>query len=206
MPRDRGTAAEAGVDTGAGTPAPDASHLPGESGIWVLILGDLTIFTLFFATFTYYRGQSLALYVEGQQSLHQSFGALNTVLLLTSSLFVALAMNALRRGGDAAAAVLLGLAFACGGGFLTVKWFEYGEKLRAGITLTTNEFYSFYYVLTGLHMVHVILGMGVLGFMAWGALRGRGPRRLVLMESGASFWHMVDILWVLIFPLLYLMK
>lgn len=183
------------------------AHLPGESGIWVLILGDLVIFTLFFATFTYYRGQSLALYAQSQQTLHQSFGALNTVLLLTSSLFVALAMNALRRGADGVATGFLALAFCCGAGFLTVKYFEYGEKLRAGITLTTNEFYSFYYVLTGLHMIHVILGMGVLSFMmkgAWGG--GESPRRIVLMESGASFWHMVDILWVLIFPLLYLMK
>lgn len=183
-----------------------AAHLPGESGIWVLILGDLVIFTLFFATFTYYRGQSLALYAQSQQTLHQSFGALNTVLLLTSSLFVALAMNALRRQGDRVATGLLALAFCCGAGFLTVKYFEYGEKLRAGITLTTNEFYSFYYVLTGLHMIHVILGMGVLSAMAFGAWRGAGPRRIALMESGASFWHMVDILWVLIFPLLYLMK
>jgi nitric oxide reductase NorE protein len=180
---------------------------PGEAGIWVFILGDLVIFTLFFATFTFYRGQSLALYTESQQTLHQSFGALNTVFLLTSSLFVALAMNALRREADRVATGLLALAFCCGAGFLTVKWFEYGEKLRAGITLTTNEFYSFYYVLTGLHMIHVILGMGVLTFMCWGAWRGGGgPRRIVLMESGASFWHMVDILWVLIFPLLYLMK
>lgn len=191
---------------GEGNPSPAGSHLPGESGIWVLILGDLVIFTLFFATFTYYRGQSLALYTRSQQTLHQSFGALNTVLLLTSSLFVALAMNALRRQAGRMATGFLALAFCCGAGFLTVKYFEYGEKLRAGITLTTNEFYSFYYVLTGLHMIHVILGMGVLAFMCWGAWSGRGPRRIVLMESGASFWHMVDILWVLIFPLLYLMK
>ncbi len=187
--------------------SPVAPHLPGETGIWVLIFGDLVIFTLFFATFTYYRSQSLALYMQSQQTLHQSFGALNTVLLLTSSLFVALAMNALRRDGNRAATGLLASAFCCGAGFLTVKYFEYGEKLRAGITLTTNEFYSFYYVLTGLHMVHVIIGMVVLLFMAKGASTpGMDARRLVLMECGASFWHMVDILWVLIFPLLYLMK
>ena len=199
MPHDR--------DTGEHAVSPAVAHLPGESGIWVLILGDLVIFTLFFATFTYYRGQSLALYTQSQQTLHQSFGALNTVFLLTSSLFVALAMNALRRHAERMATGFLALAFCCGAGFLTVKWFEYGEKLRAGITLTTNEFYSFYYVLTGLHMIHVIIGMGVLLFMARGAWSGgQGPRRIVLMESGASFWHMVDILWVLIFPLLYLMK
>jgi nitric oxide reductase NorE protein len=131
-------------------PAPATGpHLPGEPGIWMLICGDLVIFTIFFATFTYYRGQSLALYTQSQATLHQFFGAVNTVLLLTSSLFVALAMNALRRDGNRAAVALLALAFCCGAGFLSIKYLEYGEKLRAGITLTTNEFYSFYYVLTG---------------------------------------------------------
>ena len=97
-----------------------------------------------------------------------------------------------------------------------VKIIEYSEKLSAGITITSNDFYMYYYIFTGLHFLHVLIGMGVLVFLWYRArLAAKNSlardtavieKDMVLVESGASYWHMVDLLWIVLFPLLYLMK
>mgnify|MGYP001592191656 CR=1 FL=1 len=188
-------------------PRTTARHLPGEVGVWVFILGDMLVFALFFIAFTYYRSQNVPLYLESQRTLNQGFGVLNTMLMLSSSWFVALAMQAARRHLAAISTRLFALAWLCGLGFVVVKVFEYGEKVRAGITLTTNEFYIYYFTLTGIHLMHVLIGMGVLALL-WHRVRKPAGADLnfVLLESGASFWHLVDILWVVLFALLYLVK
>ncbi len=88
-----------------------------------------------------------------------------------------------------------------------VKFFEYREKILAGFMLTTNDFYMYYYMFTGLHLMHVLLGMGVLTYL-WTVARTGDfrPQNINVLESGASFWHMVDILWIVLFALLYLMR
>jgi len=184
-----------------------AAHLPGETGVWVFIMGDMLMFAAFFVTFMYYRAADEALYAESQRTLNQHLGVLNTFLMLTSSWFVASAMRAARADlPDLVRRLVVG-AFLCGLGFVAVKFFEYREKILAGFTLTTNDFYMYYYVFTGLHLMHVLLGMGVL---AWMRRVARGPSLdadgVNALESGASFWHMVDILWIVLFALLYLVK
>ena len=88
-----------------------------------------------------------------------------------------------------------------------MKYFEYGAKLRAGYTITTNDFYMYYYLLTGLHLIHVAIGMGVLSFVWTTARAGVFDERTVnVLESGATFWPMVDVLWIVVFALLYLMR
>lgn len=176
----------------------------------------MLVFGLFFGVFTYYRGLNPDIYVQSQASLNQSYGALNTLLLLLSSWFVVMAVSDIREGlnrhgkvnpSTKRAAVLFSLAFLCGCGFTTVKIIEYSEKISAGITITTNEFFMYYYIFTGLHFFHVIIGMGVLIFLWQKARAGvSGDSDLVLMESGATFWHMVDLLWIVLFPLIYLMQ
>jgi nitric oxide reductase NorE protein len=178
-------------------------YIPGETGIWVLILGDLIVFSLLFCVFLYYRGQSTDVFTQSHRHLNQFFGALNTFLMLTSSWLVASAVQRARQGSGRITPLLLG-ALACGSGFGIVKVFEWGEKIRAGITLTTNEFYMFYYMFTGIHMGHVLIGMGVLTFMV---LRTRhGGIKVQHLESGAIFWHLVDLLWIVLFALLYLVN
>ncbi|MEA3301513.1 MAG: cytochrome c oxidase subunit 3 [Pseudomonadota bacterium] len=181
-------------------------HMPGEEGVWVFILGDMTVFALFFAVFAWYRGVDPALFTASQQTLNAGYGLFNTCLLLTSSWFVVLAMNAARRHLNNQAALLLVLAFLCGLGFSLVKFLEYGEKIAAGLVPTTNNFYMFYYILTGLHFVHVVIGMVVVLFMAHRARRGIRGGDMGFLEGGASYWHMVDLLWIVLFPLIYLMK
>lgn len=189
------------------------THLPGEPGVWVFILGDMLMFALLFGVFVHYRAQDPALYLQSQTTLNQGFGALNTLLLLTSSWFVVGAVQDARNHRTDRGCTRIILAFLCGAGFIIVKFFEYREKISAGSTLTSNDFYMYYYMLTGIHLLHVVIGMGVLIFL-WRTLRQsalspntRSPESVVAhLESGASFWHLVDMLWIFLFALLYLMK
>lgn len=189
------------------------THLPGEPGVWVFILGDMLMFALLFGVFVHYRAQDPALYLQSQTTLNQGFGALNTLLLLTSSWFVVGAVQDARNHRTDRGCTRIILAFLCGAGFIIVKFFEYREKISAGSTLTSNDFYMYYYMLTGIHLLHVVIGMGVLIFL-WRTLRQsalspntHSPESVVAhLESGASFWHLVDMLWIFLFALLYLMK
>jgi len=182
-------------------------RIPGEPGVWVFVFGDLMMFSLLFGVFLYYRGQDVELFARSQVHLNQVLGVVNTFLLLSSSWFVALAVEAARRNLGRVTPVLLLLALACGAGFGVVKFLEYSDKVRAGITLTTNDFYMYYFVLTGIHFMHVLLGMGVLAALARYTWDGRYDARTIRnLESGASFWHLVDLLWIVLFALLYLIK
>lgn len=182
-------------------------HLPGEAGVWVFILGDMLVFAAFFIVFVFYRAEDVDLYAQSQRHLNQHFGALNTFFMLTSSWFVALALKAARRDdGPRCRQLLLG-GLGCACGFMLVKGFEYGEKFEAGFMLTTNDFFMYYYMLTGLHLFHVLIGSGVLIYLR--QRTGSGPvlpSTLQTLESGASFWHMVDMLWIVLFALLYMMR
>jgi nitric oxide reductase NorE protein len=167
----------------------------------------MSVFALLFGTFVFYRAQQTDLYKQSQATLDQNLGALNTLLLLSSSWFVAFGVCAVRRARTSLAPAMFAAGFVCGLGFVAIKCLEYGAKLRAGIAINTNNFYAFYFMLTGLHFVHVVLGLGVLCAL-WAASRApltKAPQ-IALVESGAIYWHMVDVLWIALFPLLYLLK
>jgi nitric oxide reductase NorE protein len=182
-------------------------HLPGEPGIWIVICGDLMLFSIMFIVFLFYRRDDPALFQASQSQLNQSFGLINTFFMLTSSWFVAMAVEAARTQRIKATVVLFRLGFACGLGFAIVKIAEYAQKIRAGIVINTNDFYMYYYVFTGIHFLHVLIGMGVLAFMAHYATKGDfAPSTIGHFESGACFWHLVDLLWIALFALLYLLK
>lgn len=181
------------------------TRVPGESGFWVIILGDLTAFALLFCVYTYYRGLDVGLYLESQERLSRLYGAINVALLLTSSWCVVEGIEAFRRRVTDRARRLFGAALLLGIGFVLVKVVEYGEKVRDGIVATTNEFFMFYYVLTGIHLLHLLIGLGVLAWMrAKAKSQWSAQRDIELMECGGLYWHMVDLLWVALFTLLYL--
>ena len=182
-------------------------RMPGEEGIWIFIFGDMLVFSLFFSTFLYYRGQDVELFAASHAQLSQLFGALNTLLMLSSSWFVATAVQGARRNRPRAPRACFLLAFVCGAGFVLVKYFEYGAKIRAGITLNSNDFFMYYYMFTGIHLLHVLIGMGVLLYLARSSWAGRYDGNTVRnLESGGSFWHVVDLLWIVLFALFYLVK
>jgi nitric oxide reductase NorE protein len=182
----------------------EREHVPGQRGMWLFVIGELWIFACYFACYAFDRGQNHALYLEGQRQLSQGFGVANTMVLLTSSLFVALSVQAMREGKQRDASTLLVSGGACGVAFLIVKSVEWYLKLSAGLTISASGFFMYYYMLTGLHVVHVLLGLGIFAYL-WRPLQaGRNP--VAALETGATYWHMVDLLWIIIFALLYLVR
>ena len=183
------------------------THLSGESGVWVFIIGDLMVFGLFFVVFVYDRSLEVPLFTQSQATLNQTYGAVNTFLMLSSSWLVALAVHAARDNLVKITSCLILLAGACGVAFVVVKSFEYSEKISAGYYITSNDFYMYYYMLTGIHLMHVGIGLGVLTFL-WHTSRtdSLDEKCITTFESGASYWHLVDIVWIILFALLYLMR
>jgi len=190
--------------TGATRKAP--GHVPGEEGLWVFIGGDLVVFAVFFITFAVYRQQETALFEASSALLDKRLGLLNTLLMLTSSWFVAQAVAAARSGSGGQARRLLIGAIMLGTGFVVVKGFEYSAKIAAGITLNTNTFFINYYMFTAIHLVHVIIGLGVLIYTFRQLEPDGSPSGgIALIEGGGAFWHLVDLLWLALFALLYLL-
>lgn len=180
-------------------------HISGESSMWFFIIGDLLIFGIYFVCYMYYRGQNQDLFLQSQQHLNQGIGVVNTVILLTSSLFVALATESIRGGKKARALQLMGIAYAFGVAFPLLKIIEWLPKLSAGLTPGENLFFTFYYLMTGMHLCHVVLGLAILGFVMRD-LRVSDAPNIKFVETGGIYWHMVDLLWIVLFALLYLMR
>ena len=181
-----------------------------EDGVWVFVFGELSMFTLLFATFLYYRAASPDVYQASQAALLHGMGAFNTLLLLASSYFVAASTAAMRRPDQSALALRrMRLAIACGGGFVLVKTLEYGHAFHAGHDVLSNGFFMFYFTLTGIHLMHVLVGLGLLGLLHT-QLKNRhaeaGHVSPALIGFSTNFWHMVDIVWIVLFPLLYLLR
>ena len=138
-----------------------STRLPGGEGIWVFIFGDLLIFSLFFIVFLDYRAEDLALFRQAANTLNLTFGLFNTIVLLVSSWLIVGALKAYRNKQFAWLERFSWGGLLCGTLFLILKIFEYKEKIEAGHYVTTNDFYMFYFVLTGIHLFHVFIGLGV---------------------------------------------
>lgn len=180
-------------------------HLPGDVHMWVMVLGDLLIFGAYFVIFMVHRTMAPQSFLDAQQHLNLNIGVLNTLVLLTSSWFVARSVLAARRGDHPAAVRLTYLGAGCGVLFIGIKAYEWTSKIAEGHTMAGSEFFMFYYMLTGVHLFHVALGLLIMGIVVR-ELRNRRKRRMSMVESGATYWHMVDLLWVVIFGLLYVMR
>lgn len=175
-----------------------------EDGIWVFVFADMCMFALFFLVYLMERNAQPLLYISSQAKLDQTLGTLNTLILLLSSWFVVLAVRALKKSAQRSASLFLALAFSCGVAFIGNKVVEYSAKIADGITILSNDFFMFYYILTGIHLAHVVGGMIVLLVLFINTCKGKyGPRNIAAVESGGVYWHMVDLLWVFIFPLIY---
>ncbi len=188
-------------------PLPPA--LQGDVAVWIFILAELLAFGVFFLAYAFARARNPALFDAAQASLDRQSGVINTLLLVSSSALVAYAVAVVRRA-DAnaarrAATALLG-AIVCGLGFVLVKSSEYAIHFAAGMELSSSTFSMFYLGLTGFHFFHVILGLVVLAVLwrqtAAGVYR---PDDANGLESGAAYWHMVDLVWLILFPLVYVM-
>jgi nitric oxide reductase NorE protein len=191
-------------------PAPVESptrRIPGEEGVWVFVLGDMTVFAMFFATFMYSRAKNPDTFARDHASLNVALGTVNTVLLLSSSLFVVLAVQKVMAGTHRSAPRLFGAALACGLGFVVVKAVEWTHLFSGGKTVGSGEFFSYYFMFTGIHLAHVLIGCAVLSrLIAISRKPQLTGRDAMMCEAGGIFWHMVDLLWVVLFALFYLMR
>jgi nitric oxide reductase NorE protein len=202
----------AGAVHDAGALTDGTSHarrlaLPGDPGVWVFIAADVFAFGLFFALFTWGRLHHTALYEESRQALDANIGLLNTVILLTSGWFMVRAVEGARAGSRPRTVLNLSLAMTVGAAFAVTKVLEYTSKIQAGITMLSNEFFMYYFVFTGIHFLHFVIGMVVLAVcLSKARTQALDAGFKVWIESAASYWHMVDLLWIVLFPLLYLQR
>ncbi|WP_298232393.1 cytochrome c oxidase subunit 3 [uncultured Azohydromonas sp.] len=185
----------------------DEIRLSGDITMWFVIVLEMFTFGLLFVVYAFARAKDPAMFRAGQSSLDLRQGAINTVILLTGSWCVARGVHALRSSRVNTGARWLWSAAALGIAFLLVKGLEYKQKLRAGYDMSSDDFWMFYYLLTGFHFMHVaaaVLIVAAIAFLVprrqWTATDTQAP------ETAAVFWHMVDLLWVVLFPLVYVLR
>jgi nitric oxide reductase NorE protein len=187
--------------------APDIPRLAGDLAVWLIILAELLAFGILFLSYAFARTFDVALFNDAQSTLDLNSGAINTALLITGSWCVVRAVQAVKRDASAIGAHWLMAALACGSGFVVIKLMEFSAKADAGIDLSTNTFYMFYFLLTAFHFLHVLAAMVFLTILLVKTHAGRyGSHDHHALESGAAFWHMVDLLWIVLFPLIYVMR
>ncbi|MFI5510315.1 cytochrome c oxidase subunit 3 [Mycobacterium sp. NPDC051804] len=184
-----------------------ARRIPGESGTWVFLFGDMVVFGVFFVTFMVERAKEPDVFDVARTSLHIGVGVANTLVLLSSSLCVVIALGAIRAGAKSIATKAASAAIACGLLFVGLKIFEYVALTTSGHGPGANDFFLYYFILTGLHLFHVCIGVGVLMFLLTQTRRSEfSPARTSAIEGGACFWHLVDLLWIVLFAVLYLVS
>lgn len=181
--------------------------LPGDLAVWFFIFAELLVFGIAFLSYAIVRIQNVEMFNKYQLTLNSEIGAVNTVLLITSSYFVVRAIHAIRLNDIKNCIFWLYASLGCGAGFLLLKSLEFYDKFSNEINLSTNTFYMFYLSLTMFHFLHVILGMIILFAVTIKAQRGGySAQEHIGIETGASYWHMVDLVWIILFPLIYIIR
>lgn len=183
---------------------PEQRRVPGEPGIWLVVIADVVVFVVLFGMYLHYRAEQPALFAASQARLTDGFGFANTVVLLSSSLAVVAAVNATRLGRSADASLAFTVAMGLGVVFMVLKVTEWSVKVHHGLSPDTNDFFAMYFVFTALHLLHVTVGLAALFFARRIAVAGaRGHHDQGLVQSAGVFWHLVDLLWLLLFPIVY---
>ncbi len=177
---------------------------PGGILIWIIILLELTTFGIALIALVVSSKSNPQLYHSSRLMLNPTFGVINTLFLLTGGFFMAEAVRQLKNNPTNKAAANTLFAIVSGLAFLGLKSAEYYEKIEHGLGMEYNSFFTFYWLLTGFHVVHVIVGVFILAFMYKGIKSTHSPISIENFEAGAHFWHMVDLIWLLLFPILYL--
>ena len=187
---------------------------PGDFAIWIIIYVELITFALLFLGYAFSRRANLEMFNSSQLVLSQTSGFINTFILITSSYFVVKALQSVRnmnednyREFNKQASKWLLFAIICGVSFLVIKITEFTHIFSMGIHLSTNNFFMFYILLTGFHFMHVLLGSIILfNIYQKTKIYGYKPNEYSGFETGASYWHMVDLLWIVLFPLVYIIR
>ena len=174
-------------------------------GVWTFLATEMLLFGALFTAYAVFRAKYPALFYTEHLKLDRALGLTNTIVLITSSLTVVLGIDAIRKGKARHFQMYYGATILLGALFLCVKFFEWSAEFRHGKFPGTNVFFSLYFMMTGLHGIHVFLGMCVLAYVVVLAGRGRLSESYTTpAEMSGLYWHFIDLVWIYLLPLLYL--
>ena len=184
-------------------------------GMWLFLYTEIILFGGLFLLYAVYFNKYTADFVEGGKQLSKTFGIINTIILLISSFAVAASITAIQKKEKQKAILALCFALVCGSVFLVNKYFEWSHKIDHGIYPNSeklldlpagqNMFFGLYYVITGLHGIHIIIGMTLLAISLFFVQRGKiNSSKFAMLENSGLYWHLVDLIWIFVFPLFYL--
>lgn len=195
----------------------DQQFETSKMGMWVFLVTEILFFGGLFAAYIVYRAWYPELYLEASQELDAFWGAVNTFVLIGSSLTVAMAIRSAQLNQIRGLIINLWITIGLACTFMVIKYFEYAEKIEKGIAPgiyytydgleheKANIFFSIYYMMTGLHGLHVVIGIGLMLWLVWKAKRGAFHSEYYTpVEITGLYWHLVDVIWIFLFPLLYL--
>lgn len=214
-------------ETSAATKKPDHLHHhfvnsdqqfeSSKMGMWIFLVTEILFFGGLFAAYIVYRAWYPELYLEASQELDAFWGAVNTFVLIGSSLTVAMAIRSAQLNQIKGLIINLWITIGLACTFMVIKYFEYAEKLEKGVAPgayytydgleheKANIFFSIYYMMTGLHGLHVVIGIGLMLWLVWKAKKGAFHSEYYTpVEITGLYWHLVDVIWIFLFPLLYL--
>lgn len=185
-------------------------------GMWLFLFTELLLFGGLFVLYAVYLARYPQEFATGGHQLNVVLGCVNTLILLTSSLFAAMAVTAIQQDDRVLTLRLIWGTILCAAGFMVIKYFEWSAKIHHGIypgspkllegAQGESVFFSLYYLSTGIHGLHVLIGATLLAWIGLKVKEGRiNSTDYVILENGALYWHLVDLIWIFIFPLYYLM-
>ena len=178
---------------------------PGGILLWIIIFLELITFGIALIAMVVSSKQDPTVFHESRLLLNTAFGTINTVFLITSGFFMALSVNYLKQKNTKRSLFFLRLTMLGGLLFLVLKSFEYFDKIEAGLTVGYNTFFTFYWMLTLFHVIHVLVGLVILGSVYFGLKKTTSTTSIEDVEASAAFWHMCDLIWLLLFPIIYLL-
>jgi cytochrome c oxidase subunit 3 len=184
---------------------PAVGYESAKLGMWLFLATELLLFGGLFTAYTIFRAKYPAMFEEQHLELNKTLGALNTVILIFSSLTMAMGVTCIQRGNRKLLTILLAITILCGLLFGFNKYLEYSAKFHHHIYPSTSIFFALYFMMTGLHMLHVLAGVIILTVLLVLNVRGKFSETYNSpVEIGGLYWHLVDLIWIYLFPLLYL--
>ncbi len=191
----------------------------GKQGIWLFMMTELLMFGAIFVAFAIYHRLYPEMFAEGSKTLDWKMGFTNTLVLIFSSFTMAISIAFIQKNEQKKAIFALATTILCGAVFMVIKYFEYMHKFHLGLFpgnfidvakigaehANIGMYFGFYYAMTGLHGIHVLVGMGLITWVMIRTIRGEFHSQYWIPVEGVGiFWHIVDLIWIFLFPLLYL--
>lgn len=178
---------------------------PGGILLWIIIFLELFTFGIALIAMIYSGKEAPELFHESRLYLNSTIGAVNTIFLIVSGFFMAVSVHNLKQQKLDKTKLFLKLTMLGGLLFLALKGYEYFDKIDAGFSIDYNTFFTYYWMLTLFHVVHVIVGLVILASVYFGLSTTNSTTKLEDVEASAAFWHMCDLIWLLLFPIIYLL-